>query len=212
MKSNNIVYLSVVAVVAIFIFGLGTGVAVNTFISSQGSSQPYELTLVITTNNTYNATVGAQPAYFVLQNGALKSSAVINLTAHRLIELTIINYDDGNDTVPAAYANVTGTQNNQILVVGNNLMNATENTNGISLTGAETVSSLPLDYIAHTFTSTALGLNIPVAPSSTEHATLYFNETGTFYWRCMVSCGSGSQGWDGAMLANGWMQGDIVLS
>ena len=72
MKSNNVVYLSVVAVVAIFIFGLGSGVAVITFISSQGSSLPYELTLVITTNNTYNVTVGELPAYFVLKNVALK--------------------------------------------------------------------------------------------------------------------------------------------
>ena len=107
----------------------------------------YQLTLVITTNNYYNSTVGDQPAYYVLSNGTLLSSGNILLPANSLVEVTIINYDNGTATVPGQYANVSGTVNDEVTVINNTLINSTFQNNGISVRGLTMVENpkLPRD-------------------------------------------------------------------
>ena len=210
-KDNMFVAMLVVIVVA---SGIGIG-----FVATHGgnstaatsSNQPYDLTLVITTQNYFNSTIGTQPAYFVLQNGVPTSSANISIPAYRLIKLTIINYDDGSAGVAPQYANVSGTVNNQVTVLNDSMVNATQ-TSQININGSRTASAVPVNDIAHTFTISKLNFNIPVQVSSVTTAFVYFNTTGSYQWQCMAACGSGSTGWAGAMDTPGWMAGIVTIA
>jgi len=123
------------------------------------------LTLVITTGNFFNSTVGDQPAYYVLGPNGTESSAHIVLPAHRQIELIIINYDDGSANLTnSRYASVTGTVDNKMTLVNDTLINSTMASSGIQIRGAETVGSLPADLIARTFTVPGLGITSPSEP------------------------------------------------
>lgn len=181
---------------------------------SSNSSSPYVLTLVITTNNVFNSTVGAQPAFFVLgPNGSLESSASISLPANRLIELVIICYDNGTAPLTSPqYAMVAGTQNNTVSMVTNDNVNSSQGVSGIHVMGGQIISNLNASDIAHTFTIPQLGINIPIAPSSTVTAFFTVNKTGTFTWFCEAKCGSGLEGLQGAMSTPGWMTGNVVVS
>ena len=165
------------------------------------SSNPYMLTIVITTENLFNATIGTQPAFFVQGPNGLQSSANIALPAHRLIEVIIMNFDQGNASlVGPQYENVTGTINDTMTFYNNNAMNATEGPSGIMLQGAQTVTSLAPpkeEYLSHTFTVPSIGLNIPIAAESTEVAYFATGGPGTYTWLCESLCGSGDSGLGG---------------
>ena len=94
-------FYTVIAVIVV-VAGIGIGAAYYDSVSSIHSSSSQvvssSLTLIVTPNNWYhNSTINhRQPAYYVLEpNGTLASSAIINLPAHQLISLTIIDYDSG---------------------------------------------------------------------------------------------------------------------
>jgi hypothetical protein len=177
------------------------------------TTAPYDLTLVVTTNNIYNSTYGDQPAYYVLGANGLQSSANISLPANRLIRLVIICYDNGSAMLTSpADANVAGTQNNQVAEVNNDNVNSSQGASGIQVSGGQMVSSVDPTDIAHTFTIPQLGINIPVAPSSTVTAYFTITKTGTFAWLCMTMCGFGPDGSLGAMSTSGWMEGNLVVS
>jgi len=181
--------------------------------SSATSSSPYVLTLVITTSNTFNSSVGQQPAYYVLGPNGLQSSANITLPANRMIEVVIMNYDQGNATpISSQYDNVSGTVNGTMSVISNNVVNSSEGPSGIVITGTQTVSSLPPALISHTFTAPQLNLNIPVAAETTVIAYFMTGGPGTYPWFCTTPCGAGSSGLAGAMETPGWMSGSIVVS
>ncbi|MCL4447603.1 MAG: hypothetical protein M0Z77_07550 [Thermoplasmatales archaeon] len=226
LKDNaigNIVVLAIV--VAIAAGGLATGLFVGHLSTNlpieqtQGktgasSSGSFQLILVITTNNYYNASVGDQPAFFVLQNGTLQSAANITIPANQKIEMTIIDYDDGNGSVASIYANVTGTLNGKETIVNNTNVNSTNANNQIAVNGSEQVSSVPVENIAHTFTvqnGSNIILNIPIEPSSVVQATFELGP-GSYTWQCEVACGSGSTGWQGAMDSPGWMTGTLTAN
>jgi len=197
--------------------GVATTITQTATSSGQNTSAPYVLTLIITTDNRFNSTTGDQPAYYVLGPGGLESSANITLPAHRLIELVISNYDEGNASLSAPqYANVTGTELGSELgselVYNNTAINSTEGSSGIVLRGSQTVSSLPLAEISHTFTVPSLGLNLPMASESTVVAYFTTGAAGTYVWLCETACGAGTNGFAGAMSTPGWMNGSIVVS
>ena len=212
-----IVILIAVAGIAIG-YGFGTtaqissqGTTVTKTVSGANSSEPYILTLVITTGNYYNSTFGDQPAYYVLGPKGLQSSAQIVVPANRQIELVIVNYDDGSANLSSSqYQNVTGTLNNQMTVVNNTMVNSTMTSSGIQVRGAETVGSLPAGEISHTFTIPSLGINVPVGTSSTEVVYFTVESSGTYAWFCMTACGGGADGLSGAMSTPGWMTGSLV--
>lgn len=180
--------------------------------TTTNASAPYEVTLVITTENIYNSTVGDQPAYYVLGPNGLESSANISLPANRLIRMVIVNYDDGPaDLAGPQYAQVSGTQNNVVTQVSNDLMNSSQGASGIQIKGVNTTSAVAPNDIAHTFTVPQLGLNIPIMPSSTVTAYFTINQTGTFLWFCETMCGSGPNGDQGAMSTPGWMTGSVSV-
>lgn len=217
-------YAIVIAIV--LIGGIGIGVAYYHAPAVQPASSevtPYQLTLVVTTNNFFNAT-SDQPAFYVLVNGSLQSSATIHLPANRLINLTIINYDDGGaaplgNPVNDSFYNVTGTVGNVINVVNNTNVNSTGTSSGINVVGGAQVSNITVGNVAHTFTilnGTAAMVNIPLPPSSVIHAQLYLTQSGTYTWQCEAPCGTDVAGelpgWGQAMITAGWMTGSVVVS
>jgi F0F1-type ATP synthase membrane subunit c/vacuolar-type H+-ATPase subunit K len=188
----------------------GKGVSTTTVtsnVTNSTSNSPFVITLVISTNSNFNSTEGAQPAYFVLGPSGLQSSAQISLPANRLIKLVIVNYDDGNATLNVPNDNVvSGTTNGTIFVASNSNINASEGASGIAVNGGQTLSSVPVADIAHTFTVPGLNLNIPVPTSSTVVAYFTVSKSGTYTWFCETSCG------DAPMSTQGWMTGSLVAS
>ncbi len=215
--------ITVAAMVVLLTIGIGIGWGIQTTVAqgtgtvttttTSGAQGPYLLTLVLTTNNIFNSTVGDQPAFYVLTSHGLESSANISLPANRLIELTIINYDDGNATLTnPSYANVQGTVNGTITYVNNDNVNSSQGAGGIVVKGGDTVNSVPLADIAHTFTIPSLGINIPVPVSSIVTAFIHIDRAGSYVWLCETTCGSGNTGLEGAMAEPGWMTGNLDVS
>ncbi len=185
--------------------------------SSTAAAQAYDLTLVITTDNWFNNTIGYEPAFYVLQNNQLTSSANISLPANVPIHITIVNYDDGAAPVPAIFANVSGTSGNVVFIANDSTVNSSQPAGAsaaINVVDPQPVSSVNDSNIAHTFTvqlGTATVLNIPIEPSSVETATFTL-APGFYHWHCMAACGSGAAGWGGAMQTPGWMAGVVYAS
>lgn len=214
-----------VLAVALVIGGLGAGIALSgkeggtstttatttttatNTTTAINSSAPFVVTLVIATDSIFNSTASDQPAFFVLGSHGLQSSASIAVPAHRLIELVIVNYDDGNATlIQETGTTVSGTSGNTVLVASNENINSTQGGSGIIVKGGETVSSLPADSIAHTFSVPNLNINLPLEVSSTTVAFFTINQPGTYTWLCLTLCG------DAAMSTPGWMTGSLVAS
>jgi plastocyanin len=190
----------------------GTTVTTTVGTVSSNSTAPFDLTLVITTDSIYNSTVNDQPAYFILGPDGIESSANMSLPANRLIRLTNICYDDGPANLTSQqYAQVSGTRNGVVTEVSNDNVNSSQGAAGIQVSGGVTVSSLPTDDVAHTFTIPQLGLNIPIMPSSAVVAYFTLTKAGTFKWFCETLCGSGPIGAQGAMSTPGWMTGNVVV-
>ncbi len=218
-KSEVLFAFGVIVIMIGAVFGgfMLSNVASGKSTTGPSSAQSYDLTLVITTNNWFNSTIGFEPAFFVLQNDQLVSTANISLPAGVPIHLTIINYDNGAAATPAVFANVSGTVGNVIFIANNTNVNSTQPAgagSAIDVSGSQPVSSVNDSNIAHTFTvqlGTATVLNVPIEPSSVESATFTL-AAGTYDWHCMASCGSGSTGWSGAMDTPGWMAGVVYVS
>ena len=176
--------------------------------STGSNSTPYMLTLLETMGNKWNSTATeSQPIFFVAGPSGLESSANISLPANRMIELVIISYDTPTPP-PAQYSNVTGTIGNKMYLV-----NGTSASMSSPMSWGAEVSYVPAAEIAHTFTITSLGINIPVVGGDTEIAFLYLTQTGTFTWQCYTPCGfpNVNGGWSGAMVTPGWMTGEVTV-
>lgn len=183
-----------------------TGTVTNTS-TGTNSSSPFILTLVISIDNVFNSSAGTMPAFYVLGPNGLQSSASISVPAHRLIELVIVNYDDGNASMVQSGANtVSGTTSNSVLVENNANINSSQGISGIVVRGGETVNSVDPAVLAHTFSVLSLNLNVPIAVSSTMVAFFTINQPGTYTWQCLTLCG------DAAMSSPGWMTGSLVAS
>ncbi|HXW94085.1 MAG TPA: hypothetical protein VEJ19_00055 [Nitrososphaerales archaeon] len=217
MRTSALVVAAMLVVLAAGI-GIGWGFQATvlpsgTVSTTSGTQGPASLTLVITTGNAFNSTVGDQPAYYVLTPNGLQSSAQLTFPIDTLFKLTIVCYDNGNASLLAAqYANVEGTVNGTMTYVNNDNVNSTYGGNGIVLSGGQTVTSVPPDLIAHTFTIPSLNINIPVPANSTVTAYLKITTAGSFQWMCETACGAGAAGTLAAMDTPGWMTGDVEVS
>ena len=125
--------------------------------------------------------------------------ANFSVPADALVLVTITNYDNGSNPVPAAARAVTGT------------VGGTETVTTGTPAATETVAGLPPGDLAHTFTIPQLGLNVPIpsamsvaAPSITSFAA-FFNGTGTLSWICQAPCDPVS------MMTPGFMSGTVTL-
>lgn len=212
---------AVIGMVLVILTGFAVGSAFyemsggqTTSNSTPASSSPYRLTLVITDGNYFNGSAHYQPSFYVMVGQNLASSASITLPADRQIIVTIVNHDSGIDQLSQPeYNQVMGTENGTMFVAGVSdlTMSELQNPNGVTtgLTGQVLRSLNPSD-ISHTFTiiSGSTYVNIPISPSSVE-VTSFVLSPGTYLWQCECACGSGTGGWQGAMMASGWMTGMV---
>ncbi|GGM71109.1 hypothetical protein GCM10007108_06460 [Thermogymnomonas acidicola] len=219
-KANSLFIIGVAALIVAGAIGVAWVMTYNSSPSQPQASAvqngPYQLTLVITTNNYFNSTVGDQPAFFVLENGSLVPSTTITVPSGVEISITIICYDNGTAPVPASMSRVFGTVGNMEQIVNNTMVNMTQASGGLEiLSGAQNVSAVNQNDIAHTFTlfsqSTPI-VNIPVPPTSVVHAVIPAMSPGVYQWHCEAACGSGPSGWSGAMDTPGWMTGGFIVS
>ena len=211
-------YSIVIAIVVIG--GIGVGIAYNHQGPTPVSTGAYNLDLVVIPGLYFNSTVTSQPAFFVLENGTLHSSANISIPAHRLIDLTIFDDDSGPGYgTPPVYNNVSGTIGGVVYVLNKTMINATNaGTSSINIVNNSIpVTNISDANIAHTFTvpnlfGTGRDLNVPVGTQMVELAQFYANVTGNYNWMCNVPCGSGPNGFGGAMVTPGWMLGTFTVS
>jgi len=216
---NEKVFYSIVIAIVV-VGGIGVGIAYNHQGGTPVSIGPYNLNLVIIPGLYFNSTVTSQPAYFVLENGTLHSSANITIPAGRLIDLTIFNYDSGPGYgTPATYTNVSGTIGGVVYVLNSTMINATNaGTSAINIIhNSMAVKNMSEANISHTFTipnlfGSAQDLNVPVGTQMVEFAQFYANTTGSYNWMCNVPCGSGPDSLSGAMTTPGWMMGSVTVS
>jgi len=191
---------SLVAVLAIYYAQAPTAKIVQ-------QTGPFRLTLIEVMDTGWNSTI-AQPQFSILSQNGLESSSNIQLPAHTLIQLTIISYDTPTMGSTDAEGKVSGTIGGTVLLInGTNAMGT-----NVPPQWNQTVTSVPGDMLAHTFTIQQLGINIPVVGGDTTIAYLTFNQPGTFQWICLTPCGFGADGMEGAMSAPGWMEGQVTVS
>src|SRR5208282_1428819 len=196
---------SLVAVLAFYYARVPVSSSVSSTVQQQ--SGPFRLTIVEVMDTGWNSTL-AQPQFSVLGPKGLESSANISLPANTLIQLTIISYDTPTAGSTDAEGKVSGTIGGTVLLInGTNAMGM-----NVPPQWNETVSSVPGDMLAHTFTIQQLGINIPVVGGDTTIAYLTINQTGTFPWICLTPCGFGPTGMQGAMSTPGWMEGQVTVS
>ncbi len=187
----SLIWMAVAAV-------LGLGLSVPSLPSSSGSGGGSSgvdylyLTIAFNPNN-------GMDQYF---------PANFTVPAHSTVVVTILNYDNGTNAVPAVYAQVLGT-------VGGSAQVSVPSTGQVS-----TVTSVPIDRISHTFTVPTLGgssasgtpaVNVPIPASASMldpvqvTFTLHVGASGSYTWMCMAPCDPGS------MTTPGLMTGTLVV-
>ncbi len=214
MVSEKIIYSILVVIILAggASVGLLAGNAIGHTSSSSSTTQNiYSLTMVVQTDVQFNASVGGQPAFYVLQNGTLESSAMIYFPANTLIDLTIIDYDTGPAPLENnSYANVSGTVGG-FEYVFNSTDPAGLNQSQVVTTYFQKATSINASNVAHTFTIPQLNLNLPLQPISTTITQFYLNQTGSYTWQCFAECGTGPLGQGASMETAGWMTGTVVV-
>jgi len=116
------------------------------------------------------------------------------------VTVTITSFDDGAAAVPAQYGKVSGT-------VG-----------GVETVNGQSEAQVPVAQVAHTFTISALNLNVPIpVAASTQNPTVvtfafHTPKSGVDAWQCYAPCGSGGSGWGGPMATDGYMTGKVTFS
>lgn len=202
MDRNTIIAaFMVVVLVAVFFVGSGYLGKVPSELQASPQQTDYTLNLVIK-DSWYNSSAGYQPAFFVLSNGSLHSSADIHLPVSQLIRVNIVSYDQGiSPPFLKSAANVTGTVYDQMGIYR-------ENTTGLDSVDAGTinqVSSVNASLVTHTFTINIPGnmVNIPVEAGYNDSAFFMISQAGNFSWGCMCPCGMAP------MSTPGWMMGTV---
>ena len=129
------------------------------------------------------------------------SPAVFHVTAGKTIKLIIHSYDDGSAPVTPSYTKVQNT-------VG-----------GVEWVDGKKFSNFKAADVAHTMTimegTKTINIVVPVRTAKEKFVTvtaeLTFPKTGTYNWQCEAACGTGSSGWMGPMMTNGWMKGTWIV-
>jgi len=154
----------------------------------------------------WNSSV-AQPQFDVMGPNGLEPATNIRLPAHTLIQLTITSYDTPTPGSTDQEGKVSGTVGDTVYLINGTTAMGTDPTQR----WGQNVTSVPGSMLAHTFSIPQLGINIPVVGGDTEIAYIYLNQTGTFQWLCLTPCGFGPTGMQGAMAADGWMEGQVTV-
>ncbi len=171
------------------------------------------------TTRAVSGTGGAAPAgravgvlYMAILSGGMAGKkgwplfvpADFTVPAGSTMPVEIRCFDNGAAPVSAAYTRVTGT-------VGGTITVLSQISGNLAAASPQSVSSLAANKIAHTFTVTALGLNVPIPPLSTVRFHFHTGGAGSRVWQCMAACSTGANGTSGAMAADGWMRGTMLV-
>lgn len=113
--------------------------------------------------------------------------ANFSVPADVAVVVTITNYDNGTNPVPDQDGRVTGT-------VG-----------GTASADGHVYASIPGSGVSHTFSVLALGINVPLPPSSTVTFSLMLEQPGTYSWHCLAPCDAN------AMATPGFMEGTLTV-
>ncbi len=126
--------------------------------------------------------------------------ANFSVPANVPVIITITNYDNGTNPVPAAFSQVLGT-------VGGTATIANATATGVAVT------SIPADQVAHTFTLITgpytINVPVPAAQGTTPTSvtfTVVFTSAGQFEWHCMAPCDNA------AMTTPGLMTGFVTVT
>ena len=132
--------------------------------------------------------------------------AFLTLPAHRLVQVTVRDYDDGNADIPGGYNAVKGTVDGVMRVI-----KGTPATIGPD--AGRVVKEIPVKDVAHTFTVIGKDffMNVPMPVKSTVVFRFVTPASGTYPWQCMAACGIGKGGWGGPMATKNWMQGEVIV-
>jgi hypothetical protein len=163
--------------------------SVPTATAQSHRSVPSKLALIILAQKPGSSMQG--PAY---------SNTNLVLPAHTLVTLTIVNQDPGDTTLVPPFGNVTGTAG------------------GLAYVDGQPYSALDVTKVAHTFTISKLGVNVPIPgdpPKGHSDISVTFSfmtgNAGTYAWQCMDPCGAGPSGWGGPMATSGFMKGTLTV-
>jgi len=158
---------------------------------------PLHETLVIATPDMLGSE--EKPAY-------MPSNLV--LPANSLVSITVVNFDDAT-ALPAGSEQFAAAKG----VRGPLQIQALDPANPNDTSGAVTTATSldPAKGVSHTFTITALGINVPIAPKSRVTFTIHTGKAGTYTWQCYDPCGGDPDGWGGAMADTGFMRGTLSV-
>lgn len=129
----------------------------------------------------------------------------VTVPANSTVNVQIVSFDDGTAELPAGspYGKVTG-------VIGNSATSEALTIDKPNTPGAKkTYTEMALKDVAHTFTISALKLNVPIPVSSIVSFSFKADKPGTYNFQCMAPCGSDPNGMGGAMTEEGQMIGTL---
>jgi hypothetical protein len=136
------------------------------------------------------------------QGAAYVPDTVLRMPAHALVTITIRNFDLDPTPLPtdSPYLTVQGTSN------------------GVAYADGKPYTALDSRVIAHTFTVSALHLNVPILGHSSigkNYVLISFSfRTGgnaVYQWRCFAPCGDGPDGDSGPMSDERYMRGSLFV-
>jgi len=165
--------------------------------ASAPARAPSHLYLTIATEDMLKTDVG--PAVL---------PSVASVPANSDVTVTIVNFDTATPLTGqyVKYATATGIAG-KFSVEPINLSNP----NGPATSPAQTLDAIDPTLVSHTFTIPGLNLNVPLLASSRTTFTFHVGNTGAFEWHCMDPCGTGPEGWSGAMSQQGYMGGMLSV-
>jgi len=89
---------------------------------------------------------------------------------------------------------------------------------GVAYADGHAYTALAPDKIAHTFTIPQLHINVPLPGDTTTGKpygvvtfTFRTGAAGSYYFQCFDPCGTGANGWEGAMVTKGYMHGTLTV-
>lgn len=129
--------------------------------------------------------------------------------ANATVTVHVLNFDDPDDMSAdtlVQYTKVTGLDDNTVTVQP--ISDDTPNKLGSPQKSAQLD---PKAGVSHTITFTDLGVNVPIAPHAWTTFTIKTSAAGSHAWECKVPCGTGPGNIQGAMVADGYMEGTMTV-
>lgn len=191
----------VFSIVSITAWTVGRGAAATTSpkggtITLKAPVTPH-LYLTIATPDQLGGTEDTGPAYL---------PSDFTLPADTDVILTITNFDNATPLTGDAvkYATAAG-------VIGKVSVETLDTVNPNNPGTVTQATSIDPATVAHTFTISKLGLNVPIPAQSKVTFSFHTGSAGTYDWQCFNPCGADPNGWGGAMAIPGHMRGKVTF-